>query len=84
MMLSASAVCVVCIVETGVTAIFRRTRTEKIPGRMHTSIGPRATRSYTSCTVFLAGKVNVAPVTREVLGKAEPDSQRRPAIHAGV
>jgi hypothetical protein len=35
MMLSASAVCVVCVVETGVTAIFRRTRTEKIPGRRY-------------------------------------------------
>ena len=32
----------------------------------------------------LSGEGDVAPVTREVLRKAERNSQRRPAIHAGI
>jgi hypothetical protein len=32
----------------------------------------------------LSGEGDVAPVTREVLRKAEANAQRRPAIHAGV
>jgi hypothetical protein len=32
----------------------------------------------------LSGEGDVAPVTREVLRKAELNAQRRPAIHAGV
>jgi hypothetical protein len=33
---------------------------------------------------ILSGEGDVAPVTREVLRKAEPNTQRRPAIHAGI
>ena len=33
---------------------------------------------------ILSGEGDVAPVTREVLRKAEPNAQRRPAIHAGI
>jgi hypothetical protein len=32
----------------------------------------------------LSGEGDVAPVTREVLRKAETNAQRRPAIHAGI
>jgi len=32
----------------------------------------------------LSGEGDVAPVTREVLRKVEPNAQRRPAIHAGI
>ena len=33
---------------------------------------------------LLSGQGDVAPVTREILRQAEPDPEKRPAIHAGV
>ena len=33
---------------------------------------------------MLSGQGDVAPITREILRQAEPDLERRPAIHAGI
>ena len=49
--------------------------------RTSTSSGPRATRSTQFLRFLFFGLGEVAPVTREVLRRAEPDRDRRPRVH---
>ena len=57
--------------------------TQPDTGRTSTSNGPRATRRSTFSDFLFFGVGEVAPVTREVLRRAEPDRSKRPHVHAG-
>ena len=57
--------------------------TSRASSRTSTSSGPRATPSLHFLRFLLFGQGEVAPVTREVLRRAEPDRERRPHVHVG-